>query len=62
MKETTIEELYAFIGLYIYRGLYKLSTLSVDKLFSNMYGPPVFSATMSRNRFTFILATSLFRQ
>ena len=56
MKETTIEELYAFIGLYIYRGLYKLSTLSVDKLFSNMYGPPVFSATMSRNRFTFILA------
>jgi hypothetical protein len=33
------------IGLYIYQGLYKLNTISVDKLFSNTYDPPIFSAT-----------------
>lgn len=60
MKETNIEELFAFIGLYIYRGLYKLNTLSVDKLFSNKYCPPIFSATMSRNRFSFIRANLCF--
>ena len=56
MKEVTVEEIYAFIGLYLYHGLYKLNTLSVDKLFSNDFGPPIFSATMSRNRFVFIRA------
>ena len=56
MKEVTVEEIYAFIGLYIYRGLYKLNSLSVDKLFTNDFGPPIFSATMSRNRFVFIRA------
>ena len=60
MKETTVEEMYAFIGLYLYRGLYKLNTLSVDKMFSNQYGPPIFSATMSRNRFVFIRANLCF--
>ena len=30
MKEVTVEEIYAFIGLYLYRGLYKLKTLSVS--------------------------------
>ena len=50
MKEVTVEEIYAFIGLYIYRGLYKL------KLFTNDFGPPIFSATMSRNHFVFIRA------
>ena len=56
MKEVTVEEIYAFIGLYLYHGLYKLNTLSVDKLFFNDFGPPIFSATMSRNRFVFIRA------
>ena len=56
MKEVTVEEIYAFIGLYLYRGLYKLNTLFVDKLFSNDFGPPIFGATMSRNRFVFIRA------
>ncbi|CAB4002415.1 Hypothetical predicted protein [Paramuricea clavata] len=60
VKETCVDELYAIIGLYIYRGLYKLNTVSVDKLFSNTYGPPIFSATMSRNRFTFIRANLCF--
>jgi hypothetical protein len=60
IKETCIDELNALIGLYIYRGLYKLNTLSVTKLFSNTYGPPIFSAVMSRNRFTFIRANLCF--
>lgn len=62
MKETSVEEIYAFIGLYLYRGLYKLNCISAHRLFSNQYGPPIFSATMSRNRFflyvqTFVLTT-----
>lgn len=56
MKETTVEEFYAWIGLHLYRGLYQLNTLSVDKLFSNKYGPAIFGAIMSRNRFSFIRA------
>ena len=50
MKEVTVEDIYAFIGLY------KLNTLSADKLFSNDFGPSIFSSTMSRNRFVFIRA------
>ena len=49
------EEIYAFIGLMLYRGLYQLNTISVQKLFSAEYGPPTFSATMSRTRFKIIL-------
>jgi hypothetical protein len=60
MRETTVAEMYALIGLYLYRGLYKLNTISIDKLFSNKFGPPLFSATMSRNRFTFIVANLSF--
>lgn len=42
-------EINAFIGIFLYRGLYKLNTIDTSKLFSNKYGPPFFSATMSRN-------------
>ena len=56
MKKVTVEEIYAFTGLYLSRRLYKRNTLSVGKLFSNDVGPPIFSATMSRNRFVFIRA------
>ena len=48
-------EMSAFIGLCYYRGLSKLNTISIQKLFSDKYGPPIYSATMSRNRFLFIL-------
>ena len=37
-------ELKAFIGLFLYRGLYKLNTVEIRKLFSDSYGPPMFSA------------------
>ena len=36
-------------------GLYKLNTMGICKLFSDSYGPPMFSAVISRNRFAFIL-------
>ena len=58
MKKVNIEEIYAFIGLYLYcvLVLYKLNTLSVHNIFFDGFCPPIFSATMSRNRFAFILA------
>ena len=58
MKKVTVEKVYAFIGLYLYRGLYKLNTLSAAKLFSNDFGPSIFSAIMSKNRFVFSRAPS----
>ena len=48
-------KLKAFIGLFLYRGLYKPNTMGIRKIFSDSYGPPTFSAVMSRNRFAFIL-------
>lgn len=48
-------EINAFLGLFLYRAMYKLNTLNVSQLFSNTYGPSVFGAAMSRNRFCFIL-------
>ena len=36
-------------------GIYKVNTMGIRKLFFDSYGPPMFSAVMSRNRFAFIL-------
>ena len=47
VRTIDVIEMCAFIGLCYYRGLYKLNPISVQKLFSDKYGPPVFSATMS---------------
>ena len=60
MKETFAIEIRAFIDLLIYRGLYKLKTFRIARLFSERYGPPIFSATMSWNRLFFILANLSF--
>ena len=60
LKITNDLEIHAVIGLILYRGIYQLNTLNVDKLFSNQYGRPIFSETMSRNRFTFLLANLSF--
>ena len=56
MKETTAIEICVFISLLIYKGLYRLNTFRIARLFSERYGPPTFSSTISRNRFFFILA------
>lgn len=55
LKCTDAIELKAFMGLFYYRGLYNLTFHSLDILFSKFDGPPVFSATMSSNRFKFLL-------
>lgn len=60
LKITTTLEIRAFFGLMLYRGLYKLNTFTVQRLFSERYGPPIFSATMSRNRFLFLIANISF--
>ena len=54
VKEVSEMELKAFIGLFLYRGLYKLNTMGIRKLFSEKL-PPIFCAVMSRNRLAFIL-------
>ena len=59
MKETFAIEIRAFIDLLI-KGLYKLKTFRIARLFSERYGPPIFSATMSWNRLFFILANLSF--
>ena len=53
VKEVSEMELKAFIGLLLYRGLYKLNTMGIWKRFSDSYRPPMFSVVMSHNCFAF---------
>ena len=55
IKECTVIEMSAFIGLILCRGLWKQNTFSINQLFSEKYGLPIYAATMSRNRFVFLL-------
>ena len=56
LKELDSVELYAFIGLNYYRGLYNLNCHNIKILFSDDKGFPIFGATMSRLRYVFISA------
>ena len=56
LKELDSVELYAFIGLNYYRGLYNLNCHNIKILFSDDKGFPIFGATMSRLRYAFISA------
>ena len=47
IHNTTLAELYAFFGLVYARGLQGQNTMSVEQLFSESYGHPIFSATIS---------------
>ena len=60
LKVTIPLEIRAFFGLVLYRGLYQLNTFTVHRLFSERYGPPIFSTTMSRNRFLFLIVSISF--
>ena len=55
MKVATLEEIQAFVGLLLYRGIYSLNNFTTQKLFLDIYRPPIFSATMRRDRFLFLL-------
>ena len=46
-----LTEMQAFVGLLIARGTYKANGESTDELWSATHGRPIFSATMSYNRF-----------
>ncbi|KAF2894919.1 hypothetical protein ILUMI_11255 [Ignelater luminosus] len=47
----SLEELDAFIALLYARGAYSATNLKLHHMWSNVWGPPVFSQTMGRNRF-----------
>ena len=51
---TDIAEVYVFMGLIYARGLLSLNNVSAEKIFSDSYGHPIFTATMSKNRFRFL--------
>ena len=50
-KTLVLEELQAYIGLCILRGVYKSKNQAVRQLWNPLFGPPIFSKTMSVNRF-----------
>ena len=54
-NEVDSTEIKAFNGLCLYAGLHKSNHKAVPLLWSENQGRPMFTATMSRNRFTSIL-------
>ena len=48
------------IGLLYFRGLFRMNHHSLNILFSDKAGPPVFSATTSRERMKFLSSTLTF--
>ena len=57
IKPTNIFELRVLIGLLYFRGLFGINHHSLNILFSDKAGPPVFSVTMSLDRVNFLLST-----
>ena len=55
-----IVDLRALLGMMYMRGLYHMNGHRIDTLFSDIHGHPIFLATMSRQRFQFILANLTF--
>ena len=56
LKQTTKEELRAFIGLVYFRGLYAMNHRNIELLFKSGIGPDIFGATMSQQQMWFLLA------
>ncbi len=52
---TSLEELDAFISILYARGIYGAKSMELDSLWSVVWGPPFFRATMSRDRFRDIM-------
>lgn len=52
---TNNTEIEALLGLLYISGALKDNHVNLDELWSNEYGPPVFRATMSKNRFIFLI-------
>ena len=60
LKEVTEDEIFAFFGISYARGLLGQNFLKLRRLFSVDVGHPIFSASMSFNRFVFIKALIFF--
>ena len=60
IKPTNIFELCALIGLLYFHGLFGMNHYSLNILFSDKVGRPVFSATMSLDCMKFLLSTLTF--
>ena len=56
LKETTVIEIRALVGLMYLRGLYGMNHHDIELLFTNSIGPNIFGATMSQQRMKFLLA------
>ena len=56
VHSTNASEILAFIGLIYWRGLLGQAKGKIDKLFHNLSGSPIFGATMSKNRFRFLMS------
>ena len=56
LHSTNASEILAFIGLIYWRGLLGQAKHKIDKLFHNLSGSPIFGATMSKNRFRFLMS------
>ena len=60
IRPLTHREFYAFIGLLYARGLLRQSMHASKKLFSETAGHAMFSGTMSKHRFSFLLSALSF--
>ena len=60
IKPTNIFELRALIDLLYFHGVFRMNHHSLNVLFSDKTGPPVFSVTMSRDRKKILLSTLTF--
>ena len=60
VRKITLQDLEAFIGLMYLRGLLGWNNFDAERIFHHQFGHPVFRATMSYNRFRFILANLTF--
>lgn len=55
IHDVTKNEILATIGLLYFAGVLKNAHLSLEEMWSNKFGIPIFRNTMSKNRFEFIL-------
>ena len=60
IKPTNIFELRGLIDRLYFHGVFRMNHHSLNILFFDKTGPPVFSATMSRDRKKFLLSTLTF--
>lgn len=55
ISETNKTEILALFGLLYLRGVLKENHTDIEELWSKKYGPPIFRATMTKNRFSFLI-------